>query len=238
VNLPALIADLLNLLSITSVSGADAPTLGRAVDAVNASLQTMQAGGEDYFGRETATLAASPDSATFAATVQTVIGPVRLASGGPPLRKLGSRTEHALFPDLYGGPAHRAYWVEAKAVAGSDPTSAIIHFTPPKGTGTTNYSVDIIADAPRYTVANVTAPIPLEIPVPHKYVESILRPLARYRMTADRYFSRPDLLDSLAGDHDRAMILLGLADPRRPKPFESRDRTPPARGAQPQEAAA
>jgi hypothetical protein len=58
--------------------------------------------------------------------------------------------------------------------------------------------------------------------IPHKYVESVFMPLARYNASRAFLFYDKTKVAGIEADYDRALNLLGITDPRRPKPGESR----------------
>lgn len=106
------------------------------------------------------------------------------------------------------------------AVAEADSVRIRLHVAPtPKEADT--LTLDAIKEPPAYTMADLcgNSPVP---PVPHKYHESILLPLCRMNITTNPHFARhKDKLPQIEADYLRALTLLGLADPRRPKPDES-----------------
>jgi len=97
-----------------------------------------------------------------------------------------------------------------------DPAKITIHVLPvPSATGT--LTVPVIKEPPTYTADDLcgTSPTP---PVPHKYHETILLPLCRMNVTTNPSFARhKDKLPQIEADFIRALTVLGIADPRRPK---------------------
>jgi hypothetical protein len=101
-----------------------------------------------------------------------------------------------------------------------DPVSITIFVVPPPN-GEMTITVPVIKEAPTYTADDLcgTSPVP---PVPHKYHESILLPLCRMNVTTSPHFARhKDKLPQIQADYLRALTVLGLADPRKPKPDDS-----------------
>lgn len=216
----------------------------RALADIRAALQLMQTAGEDFYSRETieVTLEENTGAYTLAKDIQTVLQPLRLTNGAP-LRKLQSRSMLAQFGQLFLGRLDNAqeagtplaYFVESLRDDDEDNVRVVLHVTPiPNGSQGTLY-VDVIKEPPTYTaddLCNDTVP-----PVPHKYHESILRPLVRWNATTSRLFRQNNLVARLEADYNRALNLLGLADPRKS------DRRPATQAAsstqtQPEEAAA
>jgi len=101
-----------------------------------------------------------------------------------------------------------------------DPAKITLHLLPvPSATGT--LKVPVIKEPPTYTADDLcgTSPTP---PVPHQYHESILLPLCRMNVTTHPSFARhKDKLTQIEADYLRALTLLGLSDPRKPKPEDS-----------------
>lgn len=180
-------------------------------------------------------------------TVQTVLDPARL-SGGKSLIGLQSRTQLDDFGPLYLGAIGTlengqplAYFIEplresggtvvtttlisgvttvstsTTATAGAEATRITMHIVP-KPSATDTLTLNVINEPPVYVAADLcgTSPVP---PVPHKYHESILLPLVRKNVTLCDLFARNSAkLPLIESDYQRALVLLGLADPRQPKP--------------------
>ena len=202
-----------------------------ALQMIHAALQLMQSAGEEYFARESISIPTVTGQSAYPldARVQTVLDPVRTANGRS-LRKLASRAEYLSFYPTYLGTftavsgTPLAYWIETTRAmtAGATPTPAqdsagiTLHVVPAPSEAYPTLLADVLADAPRYTTANLcdgTVP-----PVPHKYHESILLPLVRYNMAGTRYYRQPQgsaMLQSIQDDYSRALKLLGMANPDR-----------------------
>jgi hypothetical protein len=193
----------------------------RVVEIINAAMQTIygRAVALDYFNRTTATLtfAMSEDAKTLPTAMQTLLGPVRFADSKQPLRPAATRSELDEFVDLYYGgvaPAFpRMYFLDRGFVDGVDAAGATLRISPAPA-AEISLEVEYAQEPPRYTESDLISGVPLRIP--HRYVESILLPMAKHMAASDRMFTRESLRGTLQGDYTRAMQQLGLVDPERP----------------------
>jgi hypothetical protein len=215
--------DLLSKLGVEDSSLATALMLQDVVIALNAALQTLQTAGEDYFTREIidATFTAGSTFVTLSASVQNVIGPIRITSGpntGMPLLALQSKGEIDQFGRIFqdqtswlmtaGEPT--AYWVE-NLRNGNDGEINEIRIRPaPVPTANRNFQVEVVNDAPSYAVTDLSSGTTY-LPVAQNYAESLLLPIARLNVTRSSQFSRPELLPQITEDAQRAMQELGMA---------------------------
>jgi hypothetical protein len=219
-------------LEITSTK---ATTFARArvVEIINAAMQTIygRAIMLDYFNRTTATLTfeIGEGSKAVPSSMQTLLGPVRFESTKQPLREATTRGEFDQFLELYYGGvtpgAPRMYFLETAFADAVDSAGATLHLSPAP-TAQTLIEIEYAADAPRYTETDLIMGVPLRIP--HRYVESILLPIAKHIAASDRMFAKESLRATLQADYSRAMQQLGLVDPTRTS----------TRNAKPKEAAA
>jgi hypothetical protein len=53
----------------------------------------------------------------------------------------------------------------------------------------------------------------VRLPVPHKYAETLLLPLAKYYALGSRYFQRPEIKDAVTQQAREVLTLLGEVDP-------------------------
>lgn len=223
--LPALYADALAVVGLYDPAKAPAFMRDRALADINGALQLMQLAGEDFYSREeiTVTIPANAGSVNLPETVQRVLEPVRM--NNRPLIKLETRSQLHDFGALYFGtistldPAPPvAYFVEGTRTTGNDPVSLRFYVVPTPEEATP-LTVPVVLEPPVYAVADVSnsAIVP---PVPHKYHETILRPLVRYSMATSSFYSESDAgrLPDLRADYQRALSLLGMAAPAMPAP--------------------
>lgn len=199
---------------------------------INAAIQEMQDAGEDFYGREDIeiTLIEGQGEYVLDAEVQSVLEPIELQDGTP-LRQLTSRGQVLTFGQVFqdrldnsvpnGKP--QAYYVDAKReMTEADSVRTILQFLPaPDGPNVANKPVvPVIKEAGLFSTAQLTAGT-ASLPVPHRYVESIFLPLARYGATTCFMFYKNESAGKYKTDYDRALQLLGKADPRSPKPPDS-----------------
>jgi hypothetical protein len=211
--------DLLSKLGIEVYGDAPALALQDVATAMNGAMQMLQDAGEDYFTRDTLTLSISAGTSYYRlpANIQSVIGPV-LLDGSVPLRALESQGELDQFDRIYlGGTGYGANagdpmayfprYIYNGATAGDIVGVEMLFCPVPAGTHTVQ--MDVVLDAPSYTVADLTATT--VIPVAQNYTESIFLPIARMLVMRSSQFSRPELLPQLTSDAQVAMQRLGIA---------------------------
>lgn len=215
----------------------------RILTDFNAAIEAIQDAGEDFYGREDATipLVTGQEKYTLDANIQTVLKPVRLGTGEVLTQvtsygafyRFASNFLDQLSPIVaQAKPTH--YFVRSSRVTSSDDDSL--------GVGGEDVKIDIlVAPAPTSVVAG-TSTLLLQVirepglvtaealaagtanlSVPHKYVESIFLPIARYSAMGSSFFYDRDKVPHLEDDYMRALQLLGKSDPRRPKPGDSSD---------------
>lgn len=209
--------DLLSKLGIEDATTASALALQDVVIAINGAMQVLQTAGEDYFTRQKFSQVISAGTASYwiAQSVQAVLGPIRL--NGAPLNALTSRGQLDQFGRIfagataYGSPAGlpTAYWVENLRNGTQGDINQIIIWLAPIPTATGTLEVEVVNDAPSYTVADLSSTSPL--PIAQNYTESILLPIARLLITRSSQFSRADLLAQLTADYQVALQRLGLS---------------------------
>lgn len=211
----------------------------RALIDINAAIQLMESGGEDFFAREELAIDLATDTEKYALAknVQSVLAPVTL-DDGTPLRELTSRGQLLQYPQLFadsllttvpsGKPA--AYYVETLRDAADttgDSVAVAIHLRPAPSSawqGSGKLVLQVIKEPATVTAAALaTGTAVLE--VPHKYLESIFLPLMRRNLAQSYLFYDKDKLPGIEADYERALDLLGRSDPRRPK-LEQGDMTP------------
>jgi hypothetical protein len=223
--LSALYADALAVVGLYNPAGAPVFMRDRALADINGALQLMQLAGEDFYSREelSITIPANTASVALPSAVQRVLEPVRM--NNRPLIRLETRSQFQDFGALYFGtlttldPAPPvAYFIEGTRTAGSDPV-ALRFYVVPTPDASVALTVPVVQEPPTYVVADLanTAIVP---PVPHKYHESILRPLVRFGMATSSFYSESDAgrLPDLRADYQRALSLLGMAAPAVPAP--------------------
>jgi len=223
--LSALYADALAVVGLYNPAGAPALMRDRALADINGALQLMQLAGEDFYSREelSITIPANTASVALPSAVQRVLEPVRM--NNRPIIRLETRSQFQDFGALYFGtlttldPAPPvAYFIEGTRTAGSDPV-ALRFYVAPTPDASVALTVPVVQEPPSYVVADL-ANAAIVPPVPHKYHESILRPLVRFGMATSSFYSESDAgrLPDLRADYQRALSLLGMAAPAVPAP--------------------
>lgn len=220
--LRAIFDNLIALLGVETSDNSPQAMRDQAFGAIAAAMQQMQGAGEDYYGREeaTVTLVAGTGAYTLEKSVQTVLDDPRI--GSRTLKKLETRSLFDNYGPLFLGKLSRAvpagaplaYLVESlRDTAGGEDDNVKIRLSlVPVPAAPGSMLVPVTKEPPTYTTANLCDDT--EPPVPHKYHESILLPLARWNVVSSSYFSKPELVAVLRDDRKRALVLLGMVDPR------------------------
>jgi hypothetical protein len=224
------VSNLLGVWGIFCRKTAPQYAIDHAVGCLNHALQLVwnNADGRSYWSNETITidLADGESSQDLADDIQNVVGPCRLESNRQPLTIIGTIGELEVFSDAYldGATADVpvAYHIERLAQSATDPAKCVFHVNQPV-TGTVGFLLEVVKEAPRFTSADMSS-CPL-IPIPHRYVESLLLPVARYQASAFYLFRQDALKPTIDREYQQAMVSLGLADPL-PAPADNQKRTP------------
>lgn len=190
----------------------------RALNDLNNAVQVVwnQARDRDYWTRatETITLAAGISSQVLDDDIQNVVGPARVESTLQPLSPIGTRGELDQFADLFldsaaaDGPV--AYFIERTNQTGTDPARCTLHVTPAPTTEI-DFLLDIVREAPRYQDTDIDS-CP-RIPIPHRYIESLLLPVARYYAMSCHLFVFPERKEQIEAEYAAAMGLMDNANP-------------------------
>lgn len=222
--------DLALLLGYENADDAPDAVRDRILADLNTSLQQLQSGGEEFHVREPMAVAVSDGVSEYllAEAVQRVLEPVRVDSGGP-LRRLASRAQVDDFGPLFLSQISRtvaaatpvAFFVEPQHdpdATGADQVKLRLHLLPaPSGAG--QASMFVLRKPEPFEVAALATDTP--IPCPSEYLQSVFMPLARWACASSPRFTRRDMLPKMEADFTRALGILGVLDPRRPKPPES-----------------
>lgn len=234
-NVGAIADQLAQMFGANSYSDSTQPQKDRILVDFNAAIEAIQDAGEDFFGREDLSVPLVQGQVNYILEddVQTVLKPAFLSSGQV-LTQITSRGAFYRFANHFldqislgvenGTPTH--YFVESKRGDVTDeaenvkiqisvlpaPTSVVA--------GTTTMVLQVIREPGLVTAAELAAGT-ASLRVPHKYVESIFLPIARYNAMGSTLFYDRDKAPHLEDDYIRALQLLGKADPRRPVPADS-----------------
>lgn len=213
------VKEMLGLWGIFCMKSAPDFALDRALNDLNGSLQTVwnHADERNYWSSDTLTitLASGESSQDLPDDIQNVVGPCRRSDNRRPLVPIGTIGELETFSDLYldGETAAEplAYHIERMNQDGNDPAKTKFHVTPAVGDTGMDFLLEVVKEAPRFTAIDMTTcPI---IPIPHRYVESLLLPIARYQASAFSLFVAKDQKETIDREYQQARIALGLADP-------------------------
>lgn len=209
-----------------------------AVACLNHALQTLYSNARrlDWFSREelSVTVTGGTNSITLAQAVQTVLGPVRLvesASEKLPLQELRRQCDFDAFVDLaYGGSAYaperpRAYMLSSARQTNEDGVALTLYVTPTPADDA-DLAVDVVKEPERYSWSDVRNGTRLR--VPHKYVESLLIPVALKWASRYRHFTRREMQPQLDESYATAQVALGLVSTETPAATAEKQPTNPS----------
>lgn len=231
-DVPSVIKESLSLWGFLGICNAPEFAISRAINDLNQSMQMVWNNADEraYWSRSPVTLTFEDTQSSKPLTndIQNVIGPCRRADNKRPLVPVGSIGELETFADLFlGGDTITepvAYHVERTTQAGNEPAKCVLHVTPPVSGASINLVLDVVKEAPRYSLADVKASSPVVIP--HKYVESLLLPILRYHSSTFYLFMAADQKPTIDREYEQAKISLGLADPLPGKAGDKREERP------------
>ena len=212
------IRELLLMWGLEHTEKAPAWARRAALNVLNSAMQAVwnQARDRSYWTRSTVavSLEAGFSEAVLDQGVQNVTGPVRPAATRRPLAALGTPGELEQFADLYldgespGEPV--AYYIERQRQAGKEPCKCTLKVAPAPAEPT-ELMVDVVLEAPRFTWNDVDR-CP-RVPMPHRYVESLLLPIARYQAMSGHLAVAPERRAQIEAEYAAARLGLELADP-------------------------
>ncbi|HYF37664.1 MAG TPA: hypothetical protein VD994_20350, partial [Prosthecobacter sp.] len=192
-------------------------TIGRKRIAawVNSALQEIYSRADrlDYFNRKTmqVTIGASGET-LLSESVQKLQGPVRVFATKLPLRALQSRAEFENFTLSYDvGTDPCAFFLDSQVGAGPDSADLKLCIAPAPAEDTA-FDVDVTLEPPRFDDVDLVRGV--SIPMPHRWVESLLLPLVKKRALADTLCTKRAVLEpQIKAQYEKALEILGLADP-------------------------
>lgn len=190
----------------------------RALHDLNAAMQIVwnQAKDRTYWTRSTLslTLASGISSQPLGDTIQNVVGPARINGTRQPLVLLGTLGEVDQFEDLYldgDTPASPvAYHVQRENQAGKEPCKCTLHVRPAP-TESTDILLDVVLESPRFSWNDMDR-CP-RVPLPHRYIESLLLPILRYHAMNCHLFVDRARAPQIESEYMLARQGLELADP-------------------------
>ena len=193
--------------------------------AINSALQLLWTTPKDYFRKQelTATIAASSDNVTLPDNIQEVVGPLWIgAENDRELQRIEDQSDWNNFwqrfygvtsaPSSLGNKIH-FYFLRERNQSGAESVQVTLEVKPTP-TVETVISYLASAEAPSYEVSTINSLSGGEvIGMPHKYVESLLLPIARWMATRSHYFFDTEKIDLIQQDAARALQMLDLSDP-------------------------
>ncbi len=189
-----------------------------ALNMLNAAMQAVwnRAPDRDYWTRRTLTvpLGAGMAEAVLEDGIRQVAGPVRDAATRRPLARLETPGELENFTDLYleggtqGTPA--AYYLERHGQPGKEPCKCTLRVVPPPA-APAELLLDATWEAPRFSRNDLDRSP--RVPVPHRYVESLLLPIARYRAMSSHLTVGQERRAQIEAEYAAALMELDQADP-------------------------
>ena len=210
-----IVDDLLASFGITGTVAAGDALLGRIVNDVNAAIQMAHLSPHHEFGvtgrQEVApTVVNSRTSFVVPETVQSIQGAVMWKPTADPTNLHGmspvdSLDELEYCEALYGigGTLVPLIYFHQQGVSADGPT------------GITDEEVvfNAVFEPTSFTVDDVCAPTPPDVPMPHRYVESLLIPIVRFRFATTNRVTRnlEATMPHLKAEYDIALQQLGLA---------------------------
>jgi hypothetical protein len=224
------VSDVLSMWGIFCRKTAPDFAIEAAINITNQSLQMVwnNAEGRNYWtsATVTVTLSAGQSSIDLADDIQNVVGPCRLAENKQPLVPIGTIGELETFSDIYldgeGAPTPLAYYVERMNQTGGDPAKCVFHVNSVIDGDDVSFLLEVVKEAPRFIVNDLSScPV---VPIPHRYVESLLLPVVRYQASAFYLFRIADQKPTIDREYQQAMISLGLADPINPKTGDNKEK--------------
>ena len=191
----------------------------RAINDLNRAIQMIwnQSGENNYWTNSTLKInfEAGRGEHPLPNNIQNVSGDVRIHESRDPLIALSHRSEVDHFKDLYldsrESDTPMAYYIDRQSQAGNDPVQASLLICPTPKENTV-ICLEVTNEAPRFTWEDYTKRT--EIPIPHKYIESLLLPVVRY-MAANfwLYSGGEEKRQAMAADYADVARQIGLADP-------------------------
>ena len=105
-----------------------------------------------------------------------------------------------------------AYHIERAKQSGSEPSSITLHVVPAVSEAAgVAFLIEVVKEAPRFQSADIFSYAP--IPIPHKYVETLFLPIARYKASSFYLFVADKQKEAIERDYQMAMAAIGDADP-------------------------
>ena len=216
--------DLLNLLHFEQTASAPVGAKDDIATALNRAFQEIFLRGPDFFRRSEKSFntVAATQAYTLTDDVQEVLEPVRI--GLNTLQKVLSKGDILQWDTRFNGSTSVSassgqpvcFYTERlnNGISHTDQEMAQVKiWLAPIPDDVYSVELEVAIEPPTYTRANFCDDPTPELPIPHKYVESLLLPVARYFVTDSHYFTDLQKLKGLEQGFTRAFENLGIADP-------------------------
>jgi len=214
--------EIMSLWGVEVISSVSTKHHDRAINILNASMQMLwsDSAKNNYWTatRKEVSIPAFSDEFAMSDELQNVTGAVRLKNSKKTLTKLTALSEfenyavyfhgHTGRGDLLGEP--EAYYVDRTGQNAEDPAKVVLKFAPTPEVDT-DILVEVVNEPAHYEWDDYCQCS--EIQIPHKYVESILIPICKYKAMSSRLFFKPDLAGSIVQEYNAALTQLGMNDP-------------------------
>ena len=142
-----------------------------------------------------------------------------LLKGKTNLRPLASRDQLDNYQNLFGsyrGGIPEYFFVNRTKNGSAENTNIKIEIRPQSdlgnGVAPGNLEVDVTVEPKHFFWEDYAKSTP--IPLPHKYVESLLLPIVRYRSTISHYYVGTQGTDALQANYQAALAQFGMIDPQ------------------------
>jgi len=167
----------------------------------------------NYFNRvpRTYTLNSGNTVVTLEDDVQSLDGYIRVAGSADPIPTVSHLSEIERFPSLYPGSDAplQAVFPNREARTHVEGFTHTLIFTPAP-TASTQITVDVLLQAPRYGWSDYLDHTALRIP--HRYATAIVFPLLSKAITYSLSFVNPEALQTIEADYAQARNILGAVD--------------------------
>ena len=148
------------------------------------------------------------------------ISSATLRSEDTPLRPIASRGQLESWRQTTGAyqTGHpEYYYISRTKSTDKDSTSISLEVRPHpdlgQGVAVGTLSVDVATEPPRFSWLDVVAAS--NVPIPHRYVESLFLPIVRYRATVSQYYvGTQETSASIQAGYQSALAQYGMVDPQ------------------------
>ncbi len=126
---------------------------------------------------------------------------------------LANQEDQHCYTSLYGASAPPAYYVQCdQSNADGDSSRIRLDLVNMPAESTAWVTMDVLVQPRRVSWSDYSASAPL--PFPHRYIESLLLPICRYKATCARRYRQKERHQSVVDQYQEALRVLGWADPQ------------------------